>query len=691
VNTKPHTVYLDANGVTSMVALDINNVSTDNCAIATYAIDKSNFTCADVGPVTVTLTVTDVNGNAASNTAIVTVVDNILPTVLVKNHTAILDANGSVTITVADINNGSFDNCTIATMVLSKYTFTCADLGANIVTLTVTDVNGNTNTNTATVTVVDNIFPTITCPTITNPYSVNNGCNYVVSGSGFDATGADNCSYTITNSVNNLPSLDGVAFGIGTHNVVWTIVDAAGNSITCTSTIIVKGYTVSGNINYHNVGLTIMNGVAVTLTGPATYNTTTDANGYYEVEDVCLGTYDVTFVTGKQVGGINATDALQVNNWGLAPNSIEKVRWYAGDVNEDGLINAGDAGDILDYFIFAGNSPFWMATNEWYFWNAGDLTSSIINPSVATPQIVVGGTQTNDFLAMVVGDFNRSFVPGGAKGSASIILTNHDAKVAEANTTVELPVTAGFDMEIAAASLMLNYPADKVEVLGVTLGDNNVPVQFSAENGTLIIGWTDLMPINLKTGDALFTLQLSTTSLFTKGESVAFTLVNNVLVELAEANGMVLPGAVLNIGVLNSTTTVGRSSCRSRTGADELPNPFNSYTTFNYTIPANGKVTLEVYDLLGRKAAQLVNAHQSAGQYTTTMDAGRPDAGSLHRNTQASDRNRYARSYGQDHQPEVNFGYWLLAVGYWLLAPGLTPTAKSQWPKAKSHPPKANS
>jgi hypothetical protein len=212
-------------------------------------------------------------------------------------------------------------------------------------------------------------------------------------------------------------------------------------------------------------------------------------------------------------------------------------------------------------------------------------------------------------------------LPGGAKGSASIILTNHDARVAEANTTVELPVTAGFDMEIAAASLMLNYPADKVDVLGVTLGDNNVPVMFSAENGTLRIGWTDLMPLNLKSGDALFTLQLSTTSLFTKGESVTFTLVNDPLVELAEANGMVLPGAELNIGVLNSTTVVTEVPAEMQLDLMNYPNPFSSYTTFNYTTPANGKVTLEVYDLLGRKAAQLVNAHQSAGQYTTTMDA----------------------------------------------------------------------
>ena len=36
--------------------------STDNCGIAGYALDVSDFSCAHVGAQTVTLTVTDDNG-----------------------------------------------------------------------------------------------------------------------------------------------------------------------------------------------------------------------------------------------------------------------------------------------------------------------------------------------------------------------------------------------------------------------------------------------------------------------------------------------------------------------------------------------------------------------------------------------------------------------------------------------------
>jgi gliding motility-associated-like protein len=94
-----------------------------------------------------------VNGNVSTGTAIVTVTDAILPTVVAQNVTVNLDANGQATITAAQINNGSSDNCSIATITVSPSTFTCANLGANTVTLTVTDASGNVATASATVTV----------------------------------------------------------------------------------------------------------------------------------------------------------------------------------------------------------------------------------------------------------------------------------------------------------------------------------------------------------------------------------------------------------------------------------------------------------------------------------------------------------------------------------------------------------
>ena len=78
VNTKPITITL-VNGSATITASQIDNGSTDNCGIGTRTISKSNFTCADAGNNTVILTITDVNGNSASASAVVTVVGGAQP------------------------------------------------------------------------------------------------------------------------------------------------------------------------------------------------------------------------------------------------------------------------------------------------------------------------------------------------------------------------------------------------------------------------------------------------------------------------------------------------------------------------------------------------------------------------------------------------------------------------------------
>jgi hypothetical protein len=58
-----------------------------------------------------------------------------------------------------------------------------------------------------------------------------------------------------------------------------------------------------------------------------------------------------------------------------------------------------------------------------------------------------------------------------------------------------------------------------------------------------------------------------------------------------------------------------------------FPNPFNPVTTFRYAIPQAGHVRLEVYDVLGRRVARVVNQEQAAGWHDVRWDAGRLPSG----------------------------------------------------------------
>ncbi len=233
VQTQPATIYLNANGEASITVADIDNSSFDNCGIASLSLNNTDFTCADVGTNTVTLNAVDVNGNSNSATATVTVVDDILPTVQTQPATIYLNANGEASITVADIDNGSFDNCGIASLSLDNTDFTCADVGANTVTLTAVDVNGNSNSATATVTVVDDIAPTVQTQPATIYLNANGEASITVAD--IDNSSFDNCGIASL----SLDNTDFTCADVGTNTVTLNAVDVNGNSNSATATVTV--------------------------------------------------------------------------------------------------------------------------------------------------------------------------------------------------------------------------------------------------------------------------------------------------------------------------------------------------------------------------------------------------------------------------------------------------------------------
>jgi gliding motility-associated-like protein len=174
----------------------------DNCAVTTLtwvmtgATTATSFTTGinqigtrtfNNGVTTVNYIATDAAGNnSAPCSFTVTVVDDVPPLANCKPFIAILDLYlGIKNITWTDIDNGSTDNCGIISRTIDKATFTCSDIGANNVTLTVEDASGNKSTCIAVVTV---IYPLPPNPGVTpaTQYICNNGItNLLLSSNNF--------------------------------------------------------------------------------------------------------------------------------------------------------------------------------------------------------------------------------------------------------------------------------------------------------------------------------------------------------------------------------------------------------------------------------------------------------------------------------------------------------------------------
>lgn len=55
--------------------------------------------------------------------------------------------------------------------------------------------------------------------------------------------------------------------------------------------------------------------------------------------------------------------------------------------------------------------------------------------------------------------------------------------------------------------------------------------------------------------------------------------------------------------------------------AGNIPNPFRGATTLHYTLPSASDVTIEVFDMLGRRVAMLVDGPQKAGRHEVRWEA----------------------------------------------------------------------
>ncbi|MGQ9805294.1 MAG: reprolysin-like metallopeptidase [Chlorobiales bacterium] len=66
------------------------------------------------------------------------------------------------------------------------------------------------------------------------------------------------------------------------------------------------------------------------------------------------------------------------------------------------------------------------------------------------------------------------------------------------------------------------------------------------------------------------------------------------------------------------------------------PNPFNPSTMIRYQLSANSSVKLEVFDMVGRRVALLVNAEQAAGRYEVNFNAANLSSGVYFYRLQAS-------------------------------------------------------
>jgi hypothetical protein len=296
-------VALDVLGEVSITPEAVDDGSSSISGIESLELDIAMFSCDNLGNNTVTLSVSSNSGETATGTAIVTVVDNIAPTIVLQDVTVELDAEGMVSVEASAFDNGSFDNCGEVTFSTNLVEIlSCGSLGLNEVTVTVTDASGNQSQNTAILTVEDNLSPAVVTQDLTVELDANGEAT--ITAAQVDNGSADNCG--VDTLALDITSFD--CSNLGENTVTLTVTDASGNEASATAIVTVEDnvapIVITQDITVDLAGLESASITSGQVNNGSTDNCTADSDLIFSLSQ------DTFTETGTYTVSLTAEDAL---------------------------------------------------------------------------------------------------------------------------------------------------------------------------------------------------------------------------------------------------------------------------------------------------------------------------------------------------------------------------------------------
>ena len=402
-------VQLNNMGSVMIDANDVDNGSTAACGLQSLSIDNNSFDCVNIGTNTILLTVTDLQNNTSSCSAIVTVQDVLPPSAICQDIAVSLDASGTATIAENQADSGSIDECTTSLIFDTDVTsFDCTNIGSNLVILSVTDESNNSATCNSTVTVNDVVVPVANCQNIT--VSLDGMGNVNITEDQIDNSSSDECTAML------IYDTDITAFdcnSIGSHLVELTVTDESGNTATCSSTVTVEDATAPIAICKDITIFVNPDGTTYTIAGDAVDDGSTD-NCLILIMDTDVTDFDIS-----NVGANNVTLSVDDLSGNQSQCSAVVTVECSCDPDTSPLIANSEAG------IHTAACKYDDGPYTHYCDNQGRLllsidsqTSSNINASDVSISITPGGLYYNQYCS-----------GSGGNEDGSCFISNNDGAV----------------------------------------------------------------------------------------------------------------------------------------------------------------------------------------------------------------------------------------------------------------------
>lgn len=456
-------------------------------------------------------------------------------------------------------------------------------VGATTITVTATDSFGASATATVTV----NNAAALAVGTATADQTMNVTNTFTVTYANVFTGGSGTATYSCASSGASATVVDdgttcvvtGAAAG-GPDTITLTATDQSSTPVVVTSTfnVTVNTSVAAGALGNQTVvdNATVTQDVSATFSGGtvagayAVTATTSDAATATVVSPVVGNSVEVTGASPYVITGTTVADAPPVTITVTGTDDLGEsatttytvdVTPVQGDVDGDGDADIFDAVAVLDFAVgigapAAGTKQFAAAD-----WNSN------------------GTIQSFDAFAI----FNATTTPKAQKEIAENVVADLAwGEVTRNEVAVELPVTITGDINAAvAAQLWTKIDPEVAKVTGVTflVEDAIASAYHVTEEGDLslaVIG--GYMPSD----GIMATISLELFDSAAEFEIAARGAVNNnAAADIDALEVLELPEAFALLG--------------------NYPNPFNPSTNIQFDLPASSEVSIEVYDMLGRR------------------------------------------------------------------------------------------
>lgn len=212
-----------------------------DCQSMTVQKSHDNPVFLPLGDTTVTYIVTDASGNTATESFVISVIDNLAPTFTVfPDNISVSNDPGSCNAVVTWDALQTSDPCSTSSFTLSHESGSVFPQGVTTVTATAVDIIGNSHQQSFTVTVSDSEAPTLLSAPA-DPVFVGNSTQECDAVANWTApTFADNCAGDITVTSSHTP---GEIFNVGSTLVTYFAIDADLNEFSHSFTVIVLDTT----------------------------------------------------------------------------------------------------------------------------------------------------------------------------------------------------------------------------------------------------------------------------------------------------------------------------------------------------------------------------------------------------------------------------------------------------------------